>query len=511
MVGENDTGGVGKVAAFHALQERLKPLFDRILDDNLAPRTIIVVPSLSLDDEVLRKITGVPHYEERMLSLLMLLRMPRTRVIFVTSQPLPESIIDYYLHLLPGVPYRHARERLTLLTCYDPTSKPLSGKILDRPHLLARIRKAIGDTSDAHMICFNVTPLERDLALSLDVPIFGCDPELVAYGSKSGSRKVFREAGVQMADGFEDLASMDEAASALLALKRRYPELRRAVVKINEGFSGEGNALFSFDDAPNGPELEIWIRTHLPKIAFEARDMTWETFSQKFAEMQGIVEAFIEGRGKQSPSAQFRVYPDGKIELLSTHDQVLGGPSGQQFLGCRFPADPAYHRDIQSEATKAAEVLASKGVLGRFGIDFITVPSGNGWEHYAIEINLRKGGTTHPFLMLQYLTGGTYDPETGQFTTADGRTRHYIATDNLESDAYRGLTPDDLIDIAVCNGIHFDAANQSGVVFHLIGALSEYGKLGMVAIGRTPEAAQKLYDETVAILDREGPGSRIAG
>ncbi|MCB1518683.1 MAG: ATP-grasp domain-containing protein [Hyphomicrobiaceae bacterium] len=501
MSGENQSEDQQVEAAFGQLQQRLAPLFDRIMDDNLLPRTVVVIPSLSLDDEVLQKITGVPHYEERMLSLLMLLRMPRTRVVFVTSQPLPESIVDYYLHLLPGVPYRHARERLVLLTCYDRTSKPLTRKILDRPHLLARIRKAIGSTADAHMICFNVTALERDLALALDVPIFGCDPALISYGSKSGSRHIFTEAGVKMPDGYEDLASIDEAATALVRLKQKHPALRRAVVKINEGFSGEGNALFSFDGAPEGPELEAWVANHMHNLAFEAADMTWQAFAEKFAEMQGIVETFVEGEGKQSPSAQFRVYPGGRIEFLSSHDQVLGGPSGQQFLGCRFPADPAYRRDIQTEALKAAKKLAEKGVIGRFGIDFISVPTGDGWDHYAIEINLRKGGTTHPFLMLQYLTNGVYNPDNGEFTTGDGRTRFYIATDNLESDAYRGLTPDDLIDIAVCNGIHFDAANQSGVVFHLIGALSEYGKLGMVAIGRTPEAAQRLYDETVAILD----------
>ena len=50
------------------------------------------------------RITGVPYYEERMLCMLLLLRLPRTRVIYVTSKPIAEPIVDYYLHLLPGVP-----------------------------------------------------------------------------------------------------------------------------------------------------------------------------------------------------------------------------------------------------------------------------------------------------------------------------------------------------------------------------------------------------------------------
>ena len=104
---------------YAALQSRLKSLFQRIKDDTLAPRTVVVVPSLSLDPQVLATIGAASHYEERMLSMLMLLRMPRTRVVFLTSTPLAPSIVDYYLHLLSGVPTAHARARLTLLSAND--------------------------------------------------------------------------------------------------------------------------------------------------------------------------------------------------------------------------------------------------------------------------------------------------------------------------------------------------------------------------------------------------------
>ena len=37
----------------------------------------------------------------------------------------------------------------------------------------------------------------------------------------------------------------------------------------------------------------------------------------------------------------------------------------------------------------------------------------------------------------------------------------------------------------------------------MIGALSEFGKLGVVCIGQTPERADTLYRRTVEVLDRE--------
>jgi hypothetical protein len=456
-----------------------------------------------LDQEVLARISGVHHYEERMLCLLLLLRLPRTRVIYVSSSPIPEPIIDYYLHLLPGIPAQHARSRLTLLSCHDGAPRALTAKMLERPRLLQRVREAIPDPASAYMTCFNVTELERSLALRLGLPIYGCDPDLLQWGSKSGSRKIFREAGIAMPPGFEDLHGAEAVAEALVELKAQRPGMRRAVVKLNEGFSGEGNAMFRYQGAPEGTALTSWVRERLPRLAFEANDMTWDLYEEKLSQMGGIVEEFIEGETIRSPSAQFRVDPLGQLEPISTHDQVLGGDSGQVFLGARFPADECYRLDIQERGLMAARALAAKGVLGRFAIDFLSVKHGDGWRHFAIEINLRKGGTTHPFMMLEFLTNGRYDPATGLFLTPAGQPRFYYASDNLEADRYRGLTPTDLIDIAALNGLHFDGACQQGVVFHLIGALSEFGKLGVLSIGPSHERAEALYRRTTEVLDRE--------
>ncbi|MDQ3856621.1 MAG: peptide ligase PGM1-related protein [Chloroflexota bacterium] len=489
---------------FEELQTRLAPLYERTFPDPRAAQTVVIVPSLSLDADELAKISGASYYEERLLCLLMLLRRPHTRVVYITSQPIAEPIIDYYLHLLPGIPISHARKRLELYNCHDGSSVPLSRKLLDRPRLLERIRRAIPDVNAAHITCFISSSLERSLAVQLGVPLYACDPELAWLGTKSGSREVFREAGIDAPAGFEHLRDERDVVHAVADLKRQVPDLRRAVLKLNEGFSGEGNAVFEYGAAPSDSELDGWLEAKLPeRTRFEAPGETWDRYMEKLGRMGGVVEAFVEGGEIRSPSVQCRIDPLGGISVISTHDQVLGGPSGQVFLGCSFPASELYSREIQESALRAAEVLRSRGVLGRFGIDFISSRREGRWVHTAIEINLRKGGTTHPYLMLQFLTDGSYDPACGLYHTPTGQARYYLATDNLERPAYRGLSPDDLMDITADNGLHFDGATQQGVVFHLIGALSQHGKLGAVCIGDSRESARKLYDETIAILDRE--------
>jgi hypothetical protein len=53
------------------------------------------------------------------------------------------------------------------------------------------------------------------------------------------------------------------------------------------------------------------------------------------------------------------------------------------------------------------------------------------------------------------------------------------------------------------NQLHFDTSTATGTVFHLMGSLSEFGKLGLTSIGNSPEEAEALYQQVVSSLDRE--------
>ncbi|MGI8935160.1 MAG: peptide ligase PGM1-related protein [Phormidesmis sp.] len=507
------TGPEPEAAAerFHQLQAQLADRWQSIDAFDRRPRQILVVPSLSLDQSELMKIKGVHHYEERLLFSLIRLRNPETRIIYVTSQPLHPSIVDYYLELLPGIPSSHARDRLDLFSTYDSSLRPLSEKILARPRLIQRIRDRI-KPGEAYMTCYNSTELEKELALTLNLPLLAVDPDLLHWGTKSGSRQIFAECGLPLPDGSELTHSATELAEVTAALWERQPELQRIVIKLNEGFSGEGNALLLLaplaDVAPgkaDHSERAAAIRAAMPQLRYQCDTETWESFELKIEELGAIAEAFIEGEQKYSPSVQGRVTPQGEVEILSTHDQVLGGPDGQIFLGCTFPADDAYRMALQEMGRKVGENLAAKGALERYSVDFIAVnqpQQAEPWQLHAIEINLRKGGTTHPFMALKLMTNGAYSCEDGKFYTKNGQAKYYRASDNLQKDAYRGLLPNDLMDIIMGEQLHFSAIDGVGVVFHLMGCLSEHGKLGLTCIGNTHREAEAIYEQVVAALDR---------
>ena len=497
------SGTSSKEAAtqFDELQRKLVPLWELIESFNQKEQTIVVVPSMSLEMNV----SGfeVQGYEERFLFLLLLLAQPRARMIYVTSQAIHPSVIEYYLDLLPAVIPSHALRRLTLISPYDDSSRPLSLKLLERPRLLERIQAAIVDKDRAHLVCYNTTFLERNLALRLGIPLYGADPQHFSFGTKTGCRQLFARAEINHPLGFDDLKSIDEVVSALTQMLKQRPSMTQAVVKLNESVSGEGNAMVDLSNLSEPTEEAIAERVR--SMRFELASLRYDEYATKFLAFGGVVEERVGVGAKEvrSPSVQLRITPLGKVELLSTHDQMLGGPSGQSYLGCIFPADPGYAVTITRDAAKVGALLRDAGVIGRFAVDFVVTreEGAEQWNTYAIEINLRKGGTTHPFLTLQFLTGGTYDAETATFLSKNNNKKFLIASDHLESPRYRGYTPDDIFDLVVRRGLHFGQSGQTGIVFHMLSALGSSGRLGLTAVGNSPEEARSIFDEAQRILD----------
>jgi hypothetical protein len=493
--------------AFERLQVKLPVMWREVGSSDPGGRvqrenTVVVVPSLSIDMEI--PTVRQQAYEERFLFMLFILAQTNLRLIYVTSQPILPEIVDYYLDVLPGVILSSARQRLFLVSPYDGSPRPLSEKLLERPQLLQRIRDLIPDHDNAHIVPFNTTDLERELAVQLGIPMYAADPDCWALGTKSGARALFSDEGIEHALGVEDLFREDTAVAAILAMRARKPAIDKIIVKLNEGVGGMGNTLVDLSGVPEpgaAGEREA-VRDRFQAMQFEFAGLGYPSYLEAWQESGGVVEEFVTGDEVHSPSVQLRNSPLGEVEILSTHDQLLGGPSGQTFLGAVFPARPEYARLITRDAQKIGERLARERVIGRYAVDFlVTRRPGGEWKSYAIEINLRKGGTTTPYLTLQYLTRGQYDPESALFHTLRGQDKYYVASDHIESAAYRQYTPGDLFEILSANRLHFDHAGQTGVVLHMMSGVGTYGSVGVTAIGDSPQEAQALYERFQVVLD----------
>jgi len=457
------------------------------------PHVLVALPSFSVSESMLSHYASrIPALEHRyLLASLMLPRIEQCEMVFICSQTPEPEIFDYYLSLAPPALRASARSRLRTVTVDDLSARSVAEKLLDRPDLLERLRASFAGRP-AFIEPWNVTQHEVEIAVRLGAPINGTPPGLWPLGFKGAGRKLFRAAGVPTPAGREDVRTVDDICAAIAAVRAERPAAQGVVVKLDDSGAGDGNLVIELRDLAGR-------RLSDPAIRSRAESMP-EWFLSDLTR-GGVVEELVTGSRAASPSVQIDISPYHEVSVLATHEQLLGGPSQQIYMGCRFPADAAYAPQLAQYGQAIGQELANRGVIGRLSVDFIALADTAGrWDLYALEINLRKGGTTHPYAALRNLAPGRYDAEAGSWCATYGHSRCYVATDNLVDQRWLGLPPADVIRAVAEAGLQFDHRTGTGVVLHMLSCLAIDGRLGLTAIGRTHDHARALYDATAAAI-----------
>jgi hypothetical protein len=312
--------------AFDRLQAKLVSLWSSLDHLNKDEQTIVVVPSADLD--VALTASQLQAYEERFLCMLFLLRQPRARVVFVTGQKISDEIVDYFLDLLPGVIQSNARRRLFFVTPMEARWSSLSRKLLNRPHIIEEIRGLIPDRDRAHLVPFMTSWDDRELAMRLQIPMYGADPAHMVYGTKTSGRHIFSEAGVAHPPGIEDLHSRHEVTAAIVKLAADNPDVEEVIVKLNEGVSGFGNATVDLRSLG-----EVTVETVDEALGAVPIDVAIGDITSYFEHLEregGVVEAMVSGETVTSPSVQLRITPLGDDVAcrgcqFDTHTSNSGG------------------------------------------------------------------------------------------------------------------------------------------------------------------------------------------
>ena len=426
-------------------------------------RSIVIVPSRTID-KFHEPAAETQAYEERLLCLLLMLRDPELRVVYVTSMPVAEPILDYYLSLLGPELATDARARLTMISADDASVRPLSAKLLERPRLLTRIRWAIPDPERCHLVPYVSTELEHAVGDALGIPVHGADPALAYLGTKSGSRELFERA----ASGTRWASSGSRAAPTPSRRSRACAPPSRSSSRSSSSSTPASRARATRSSSwPASPSPARATRSTASACA--STPCSWRRPACRWPSTSSACRTAAWSRSASAASScaarasSSSSPPAAPARIVSTHDQIL---SGQRYLGCRFPAEPAYARAITESARRVGAALVEAGARGRAGIDFVVARDEDGiWHAYAIEVNLRSGGTTHPLAALELLSGGYYDADTAVFTAPCGSPRHYVATDYLESPRLRALGHGGLLRLAALPRL---AADGCGVVFHML-------------------------------------------
>ena len=320
-------------------------------------RTTVVVHSMSRD--LPRQLVPIfPAYEERFLCLVLsLLRSPRSNVVYVTSEPILPRLVDYFFGLVPGFDTPEARGRLTIVSLVDGSDRPLTEKLLERPGAIERIRAASPQAGP------------------------GADRPVRHLRGRGRARGAARAAPLRRRPGARLAGNEARRATGVRGRRRGTPaRVRRRQTdeswwRPSSGSGANGRApTASSSSSTRGSAASAtrsWTSTALTtptrssggsrRSCLENPEQNRDEYFEALAEQGGIVEERIRGTEFRSPSAQLRLSPAGLVEVLSTHDQVLGGPQGQTYFGCRFPADPEYAERIGTRRRSSAGASRGRG------------------------------------------------------------------------------------------------------------------------------------------------------
>ena len=289
------------------------------------PYGFVVVPSLSgvvppLDS------TQRQAYEERYLFLLFLLRQPSAEIVYVTSEPIQPSVVDYYLGLLPGVVPSQARRRLHLLSRTTGGPAPLSAKLLSARASSTRSARApvirTAPTSFPSRRPHSNAIWRSGSACPCTAPTRS-SPHSEARAARAGSSRRWvcptpwaARAWTRSGDVVEALV---ELLSARLDSRRSFSSTTRACLDWATPSSTWAGS--------TGQARRVWRSvswSFVRKIPTRAPSSSSGGSRTSAASSSTLVASEI-----RSPSVQMRATPLGHVEQLSTHDQLLGGPSGQ--------------------------------------------------------------------------------------------------------------------------------------------------------------------------------------
>lgn len=496
---------------FAVLQRRLAPVWRLSRPPGGTEHVRIILPSYNLGPSALEHYARrVPALEHRFLvHILQLAQVEGCTLLFALSEAPGTEVVDYYLSLLPPAVASRVAHRVQTVVVPDGCGRPLGANLLRRHDLLDRIRDVVGDRP-AYIEPWNVTDNEVAVALALQLPLNGTAPSLWPLGFKSAGRKLFAAAGVPTPPGTEDVRSRADAEAAIARLRAQHPEVPAAVLKLDNSVAGDGNVVVALRDPDGSPRSAAAVAEQLAALP------DWYVSELRLG---AVVEAYLRGERWSSPSVQIEITPDHRARLLATHEQELGGDNGQVYLGCTFPARPDYATRLAGYGRRVGEALAARGALGMLSVDFVAVQDdGRGsWRLYGLEVNLRRGGTTTPMVVLSSLVPGRFDGR-GQWRTADGSRRCYTATDNLVDPAWTGLRPGTVIDAVGSAGLGFDRRHRTGVVLHMLSGLAIDGRFGFTAFGGSLEECRELSTAVRTAVEGlrlrtppDSPEPRLAG
>ncbi|PWA30501.1 hypothetical protein CCH79_00015298 [Gambusia affinis] len=522
-------------------------------------RTIIHIPSLGFSQSWRQNTRKYDILQNIQITRLCDIRDENVEVIYICPVHLGEDILRYYDNFLSrnGADSSTSQDllcnkRFLILTPeavdHFPTRNMCLSTLLKySPSTLKQIKRQI-QGKWAYIVGGVGHEDDLDVADELDVPILGPEPAVSQlHGTKSGGRRIFSEAGLEVPPGQGDVYALNQLYETLAELITQNIHIQRWLFKINVQRRGRDTA---FCDVCHlrcyswalqryqyfGPDLyhSKWVQEfvmqkyleeipewliYYTQLAKCSRFQSWSEFMKFFLRQGGVVEAYPPSENVTHMTVDMLLEPSGEVTLLSWGDQ-LHGYCHLDIVGAIIPKTSVHLEILHSICMHVAHVCQQKCIMGYVSVGLATFVDHSTMKQKIWGIDLEIGFSDQLAMtqMLLMATGGTLNWHTGCFevpmpvkekcSEQEAAAKHLVDSryavvgihlfhSNL-SMLYHSM----FFKMCKYNYIEFNKKENEGTVFALYDS-SERSTIGMIAVSEDLQGALVTFAQNLSVIHQE--------
>ncbi|XP_064651541.1 IQ domain-containing protein H-like isoform X2 [Lineus longissimus] len=559
------------IESFKNRAKKLASSWDRVRNSR---RVVIHVPSLGVSQNIRNSITEMGIRQNVQMGRLCDISDPNVDVIYICPVALNDETMQYYAKLLGlrnAIDTGSVEEQMDVTDRYKiivpeatkhfPTHNMcLSSLLKYSPRTLRRIKNLVRGRN-AYIV--PGVPHKDDLAVAekLDLPILCPEPEVARlYSTKSGSKRIFASAAVQVPPGEYDVYSLPQLHECLATLITENLGVKRWLFKLDDEFDGRGIA---YVDIPGNLRCYNWavkeslrygekwskkwaqepayikIHAEVPELLSNfAKPVnkvyaTWQKFIDAFLSQGGVVEACPPSESVTALTVNMFIEPSGKITMVSMGDQIKA-ETPYQCWGLSVPQSSVEPADLNKICNQVAEACKARGVVGYFSVDFVTFIDAKTMEQaiWAVDLDLCYSDTAAMTSLMHFVTNATLDPlqhtldipppikeekrqrklrfkkveedeppVTSRFAVMSTRLLH----SNLAVVHYSVF-----FQMCRAHGIGYDIKEKQGTAFTLVDSFNREN-LGMLTIGDNLQGALATFARNMSVIHQEISAPNMQG
>ncbi|CAJ1056604.1 IQ motif-containing protein H isoform X2 [Xyrichtys novacula] len=534
-------------------------------------RTIIHIPSLGFSQSRRQNLKRFNTVQDTQLCRLCDTRDENVEIIYVCQKHLGEDILHYYTSLLKcehvsdGTDTRTTQDpycsrRFVILTpeavdYFATHNMCLSSLLKYSPRTLKRIRNLI-QGKQAYIVGGVAHVDDLAVADELGVPILASEPAVAQlYNTKSGGRRIFEGAKVDLPPGQGDIYSLNQLHETLAELMTQNIDVQRWLLKIDSEHGGRGTAycdtchlscykwalqkyrcydpekwktawiqesvLLRYLD-----EIPEWLARYAQPVKTSCYP-TWVSFLKTFLRQGGVVEAYPPSESVTCLTVDLLLEPGGEVTMLSCGDQ-LHGSCQLESLGSTVPQTSVPPDILNSICISVGQACLQRRIVGHISLDLATFVDPNTMEQkvWAIDLDLTYSNQLAMTQMLLMMTGGSLNCRTGclevpmpiRETCCEHETTakppagscYAVFVSHLFHSNLSMLYHHVFLKICKAHGIGFNMKKKQGTVFALYDS-TDRSVMGMMTVSEDLQGALMTFAQNLSVIHQEISAPKMQG